>query len=245
MMQLALAEADPGVVSWFTPEWLTALGTIAVAIATVLLILFSSKHEKEAIKEQKELVDQQKEQIKAQEKYYQLQQELVKSQQELTMATAAQNRFAAYVQIFTLLNDNGHRNARRRIVNLYTDKTDPDRWKTLELMNATRGEYNPNFVNSNYLESREIVKADFNQIGSMLKIGNIVEPEDVLKVYWLEILKCYRALQRYIDQDKKSMENFEYLRRLAEKYHQAHYHQVKSPLDMTEDEFNTLFRDVK
>ncbi len=54
MMQLALAEADPGVVSWFTPEWLTALGTIAVAIATILLILFSSKHEKEAIKEQKE-----------------------------------------------------------------------------------------------------------------------------------------------------------------------------------------------
>jgi hypothetical protein len=49
MMQLALTVADPVIANWFTPEWVTAGDTIAVAAATALLILASSKHEKEAI----------------------------------------------------------------------------------------------------------------------------------------------------------------------------------------------------
>ena len=49
-------------------------------------------------------------------------------------------------------------------------------------MNAVQkdAEYNENFVESNYRESREIVKADFNLIGTLIK-SELVEKEKFLE----------------------------------------------------------------
>lgn len=99
---------------------------------------------------QQELVDAQK--------------DLVKAQQKLSSLEDQQNKFTALLQIFQLLDNNAHRNARRRIIDLYTDESKPDKWDTLKRMNVTKEEHiNENFINSNYLESREIVKADLTK----------------------------------------------------------------------------------
>ena len=38
-------------------------------------------------------------------------------------------------------------------------------------------------------ESKEIVKADFDQIGSLLK-NNEISKDEFIKIYWHEVLKC-------------------------------------------------------
>jgi hypothetical protein len=176
---------------------------------------------------QQELVDAQK--------------DLVKAQQKLSCLEDQQNKFTALLQIFQLLDNNAHRNARRRIIDLYTDESNTDKWDTLKRMNVTKEEHiNENFINSNYLESREIVKADFNQIEALIKSG--LSPEEFLKSYWLEVLKCYKALEDY--RDERSMEYFNDLMKRAEEYRKTHHNKVSPPQTMSKDKFKENFRDV-
>lgn len=138
---------------------------------------FTYRHEKDLVVKQQELVDAQK--------------DLVKAQQKLSSLEDQQNKFTALLQIFQLLDNNAHRNARRRIIDLYVDESNTDKWDTLKRMNVTKEEHiNENFINSNYLESREIVKADFNQIEALIKSG--LSPEEFLKSYWLEVLSAIK-----------------------------------------------------
>ena len=73
-------------------------------------------------------------------------------------------------------------------------------------------------------ESIEIVKADFNEIGSLVK-NRIVLREDFLKIYWLDVLKCWKVLydddirpiREQLNYDDY-MANFESLKSFAEFY---------------------------
>jgi len=70
--------------------------------------------------------------------------------------------------VFGLLHDNGHRNARRRIVNLYNEKDENRKEKILRLMGVKEEDIQRK--DAILIESQEIVKADFEEIGSLLKI---------------------------------------------------------------------------
>jgi hypothetical protein len=201
------------------------------------LLLFSYRHQKDLVDAQKKLVEEQKNLVEAQNRQ-------LKVQEELVGLEKIQNQLAALVEIFQLLDDNAHRNARRRIVNLYTDDSEKQKWGTLILMNAVKkgAEYNEYFLRSNYLESREIVKADFNHAEALIKSG-LVDKGQFLERYWLEVLKCSRSLRN--DSDESSMEDFNFLKEQAEEYREKSHGSQTSPLDMSKDEFKKTFRDVE
>lgn len=124
--------------------------------------------------------------------------------------------------VFRLLDDNAHRNARRRIVNLYGEKEDRRIKKILFLMGLKKDDIGRE--DAIYRESMEIVKADFNEIGSLLE-NKIILRDEFLKIYWLEVLKCWKVLY---DDDIKPireqlnydgyMTSFESLKSFAESY---------------------------
>ena len=124
--------------------------------------------------------------------------------------------------VFELLDDNGHRNARRRIVNLHGEEEDEYRKeKILRLMGLSDEEIQRK--EAILKESQEIVKADFDQIGSLIKNKEI--PKKVfLKIYWHEVLKCWQVLHKEVKKiqndlnDDKYMENFKHLNDIATKY---------------------------
>jgi hypothetical protein len=123
--------------------------------------------------------------------------------------------------VFQLLDDNGHRNARRRIVNLYGEEDEYQKEKILRLMGLSENAIRRK--EAILKESQEIVKADFDQIGSLIKNKEI--PKNVfIKIYWHEVLKCWQVLDKDIKKiqsdlnDEKYMENFKHLNNLATKY---------------------------
>lgn len=210
---------------------------MGLAIATVIMIFFTYRHGKHLARNQENLVIAQTALVEEQKKQ-------VENHQHLIDLEGQQQKFSSLIQIFQLLDDNKHRNARRRIINLYTDGSNKQRWGTLKYMNGVQkdAEYNENFVESNYRESREIVKADFNLIGTLIK-SELVEKEKFLQSYWLEVLKCYITLDGF--SDEVAPENFTYLKEEAEKYRQQNHKILESPITMSKEDFNSKFRDVK
>jgi hypothetical protein len=101
--------------------------------------------------------------------------------------------------VFQLLDDNGHRNARRIIVNLYGEEDEYRKEKILRLMGLKDEDIQRK--EAILKESQEIVKADFDQIGSLIKNKEI--PKNVfLKIYWYEVLKCWQVLDKDIKKFK-------------------------------------------
>jgi hypothetical protein len=86
-------------------------------------------------------------------------------------------------KVYELLKSNANRNARRRIINLHgvrdKENVNEERTEILLCMNALVKEdlLNIDAVKSNELESKEIVKADFDYAGSLIKIVVIPEKE--------------------------------------------------------------------
>lgn len=123
--------------------------------------------------------------------------------------------------VFELLDDNGHRNARRRIVNLYGEDIEYRKEKILRLMGLD--EDGIKRKEAILKESKEIVKADFEQIGSLLK-NNEIPKDEFIKIYWHEVLKCWQVLNKDIQEIRNSlksesyMQNFEELNKLAIEY---------------------------
>jgi hypothetical protein len=72
-------------------------------------------------------------------------------------------------------------------------------------------------------ESQEIVKTDFDQIGTLLKNKEIPKGE-FIKIYWHDVLKCWQVLDNDIKglretlNDDTYMENFQYLEKIAREY---------------------------
>lgn len=72
-------------------------------------------------------------------------------------------------------------------------------------------------------ESEEIVKADFEEVGSSLKNGEIPH-DNFIKIYWGDIYKCWYVLEKEIRRriqeniDENYMQNFKYLKEKATEY---------------------------
>jgi hypothetical protein len=121
---------------------------------------------------------------------------------------------------FRLLNDNAHRNARRRCINLYRYKDDPSKvFEILKKMGASPRDND--HAQTIYLESREIVKADFEQIGYLV-YNNRIDKNDFLNIYWREIRRCWDVLEWDIEDIRKHnssyMENFSTLYKHSESF---------------------------
>lgn len=99
-----------------------------------------------------------------------------------------QRHSLAYV--FRLLNDNAHRNTRRTIYNLYEEKDHRRRKKILRVMGVKEEDLGR--MDAIQKESAEIVKADFDEIGSLIENKSVPEKE-FLKRYSLEVLKSWTA----------------------------------------------------
>jgi hypothetical protein len=124
------------------------------------------------------------------------------------------------LQVFQLLNDNGHRNARRRICNLYQESCPSRREKILRIMGVKTEELSR--ADAIHTESMEIVKADFDQIGSLVDT-KAISKEEFLKIYWHDLLTCWKVLYDDITRirgtgNKDYMMNFESLKSHAEKF---------------------------
>lgn len=124
--------------------------------------------------------------------------------------------------IFTMLDDNAHRNARRRIYNHYNEDAHERKQKVLLEMGSKKEDLDR--VNAIHRESMEIVKADFNQIGYMVENDAILK-NDFLKIYWYEVLKSWYVLYwpdinktRSDLKDDNYMYGFERLKDLALNY---------------------------
>lgn len=123
--------------------------------------------------------------------------------------------------VFQLLDDNGHRNARRRIINLDGEDLDYRKEKILRLLGLNDDEIKRKEAICK--ESQEIVKADFDQIGTLLKNKEIPKDE-FIKIYWHDVLKCWQVLDNDIKglretlNDDTYMENFQYLEKIAREY---------------------------
>lgn len=123
--------------------------------------------------------------------------------------------------VFQLLDNNAHRNARRRIVNVYGEDDDSRIHRILTLMGLKEEDLTRKYAIIK--ESEEIVKADFDQIGALITNNEIPE-KDFIKIYWHEVLRCWMILEKkifeireYLDDDFY-MKNFENLKILAENY---------------------------
>jgi len=123
--------------------------------------------------------------------------------------------------VFKTLNDNAHRNARRRIVNLYGESNDDRKRRILRVMGVSDEQIKNMYTL--ILESEEIVKTDFDQIGSLIKVGAVPENE-FLRIYYNEVLRCWSVLAENIDAIRiqnnhlEYMEGFELLKLKAEEY---------------------------
>jgi len=122
--------------------------------------------------------------------------------------------------VFELLDDNGHRNARRRIINLYREKDENRIKKILRLMGVKEEDLDRK--ESILIESQEIVKADFEEIGTLVK-NNEIPKDEFIKIYWRDIIKCWQVLEEKIKiiqetVDMSYMKNFEYLQEEATEY---------------------------
>ena len=157
----------------FSPEWLTAIGTISSTIAAFGVAGYS---------------------------FY---------------LTRRNEQRHSLEYVFRLLNDNAHRNARRTIYNLYEEKDRRRRKKILWVMGVKVKDLD------RMEESAEIVKADFDEIGSLIENKSVPEKE-FLKRYWSDVLKSWTVLRDDIEKirqiDINYMENFGKLKCHAEEY---------------------------
>jgi hypothetical protein len=139
-------------------------------------------------------------------------------------------------KVFELLNDNAHRNARRRIYNLYQENEDYRKKKILKVMGVKEEDLNR--MDAIHKESKEIVKADFDQIGSLVE-DKAVQKDEFLRIYWYEVLKCWKAL--YDDEikeirdtlgDNNYMANFEKLVSYAENFKNINVNKIEITKDV-------------
>jgi hypothetical protein len=118
--------------------------------------------------------------------------------------------FNALIKAFELLNDNAHRNARIR---LYTvaGVEDADKRRAYLMDLGLKKDALETIVP----ESQNIVLADLDQLGTLVKNGLVPEKE-FLDVYWNTIISSYEVLQG--ERKTKLFVNFEDLYKRANNY---------------------------
>jgi hypothetical protein len=104
--------------------------------------------------------------------------------------------FNAFVKAFELLNDNAHRNARIRLYRV-AGVEDYEKRNALLKELGVKDESLKTIIP----ESQNIVLADLNQMGTLVKNGLILE-EEFLDVYWNTVISCYEVLK---DEEKTKL----------------------------------------
>jgi hypothetical protein len=138
------------------------------------------------------------------------------------------NRHKLLIEVFKQLEDPKHRNARRRVYRLSKIDRIGEAAEILADMNALKEkefrmvkDNNPkceesikdikNKIRANYLESKEMVKADFEYVGVLVRNG-LIPAEEFIKVYWSDITLLSGILEYEIKEMHKNnrsyMENF-------------------------------------
>ena len=144
--------------------------------------------------------------------------------------TRRNEQHQALTNAFHLLNDNAHRNARRRICNLYQEEDQSRKIKILKQMGLKDEDMKR--IDAIHTESKDIVKADFEQLGSLIE-NKAIPKKDFLRMYWHDVLKCWTVLNQEITKfrnqtkDNNHMINFEKLYNYSTPFKKTKQLQVK------------------
>lgn len=129
-------------------------------------------------------------------------------------------------QAFKILNENNHRLARKIVYNEHDGAKDNESPK---LMNFPSGISDERII----IECQAMVRADFDQMGSLFKNKHINRTA-FLDAYWHTIILSWIALQKNINEERAKrendsyMKNFEYLVYEAEKYKKKYHNDVEN-----------------
>jgi len=108
-------------------------------------------------------------------------------------------------EIINMLENNRNRNARRRISHLENKQTTNDKKVILKSMNAIEDKDSDAKVETIHLESKNMVKGDFNYIGLIFK-ENLIPKEIFLDLYWHSIIRCWQILEDDIKREREKGE---------------------------------------
>lgn len=115
------------------------------------------------------------------------------------------------VEAFKLMNDERHRLARRDVyLNYQTHK-------------KRGGDISDFIPPENIRDSVEIVRADFDQLGILMRRGSI-HKKAILDAYGLNGFQCYEMLRNHIEQERDSRHFDEYMRNFQEFAKEAYHH---------------------
>ncbi len=105
-------------------------------------------------------------------------------------------------EIISMLENNRNRNARRRVSHLEHEQTTRDKRQILEKMNAIKSDDSDAKVEAFHLESKNMVKGDYNYIG-LLYIKNLIPRETFIELYWHSIIRCWQILEWDIKRERE------------------------------------------
>jgi hypothetical protein len=97
--------------------------------------------------------------------------------------------FNALIKVFDMLNDNAHRNARIRLYRVNGVRDEDMRRAYLKELGVK-----DEALKTIIPESQNIVLADLDQIGTLVKNGLVPEKE-FLEVYWNTVVSCYKVVE--------------------------------------------------
>jgi hypothetical protein len=115
------------------------------------------------------------------------------------------------LEIFKLLNNETHRTARENVYN--ANSTDA-------------------FTAGSMKDSIAMVRADFNQVGTLLN-GKLIPKQAILEEYWYTIIICWEALENHIAEERimrrypTYMQNFERQKNDAKLYWKKNHPEVR------------------
>jgi len=145
------------------------------------------------------------------------------------------NKREALIEVFKLLNDNAHRNARRRVHRLRNASSIEQKREILYDMNACRKDDLDPKIEAIHTESKEIVKADFEQIGALVK-QQLVPQDDFIEIYWHTIILSWNDLDGEIK--KMKVANPSYMRNFGDLKIKADEYREKNHNNLKEDDLN-------
>jgi hypothetical protein len=136
-----------------------------------------------------------------------------------------QDKLNGLMEVLKLLNDNSHRNARRRVIRLY-GLDENQKLNLLHDMGAIdKNKSNAKILASNnQTESENIVKGDFEQVGVLVKEG-LVPEQEFLAIYWYKVLKTWMVLEESGRTKKEKDLFFADLMNRAEIYRGKHHYE--------------------
>jgi hypothetical protein len=196
-------------------KFATDIGTLVVLAVTAVILWYTARETKRsglALKEASGAAER-----------------TVRALKEANRYEKEKNKREALIEVFKLLNDNAHRNARRRVHRLRNAGSTKEKKEILYDMNACRKDDLDPKIDAIHTESKEIVKADFEQMGALVK-QQLVPQADFIEIYWHTIILSWDDLSGEISKMKDAnpayMANFQNLKQ-ADEYREKNYKNLK------------------